>query len=195
MSQQDASNTKRTTDVPETLSMTLELIANEQGGDPTLAMAVGSDTVQSLEHDGYTVRPVYRGQMGGGIFVEVATTITQMATMALDNRAIVEEPIADLGGLITIFGAVLPAIKKMLHAHEQRAGKEESTSNPIKISLVIDGAPLSIEAPDVAQAEAALKLAQQFHAAHPTIASKVTTKSKIALEGRVPAHRRGRGRR
>lgn len=198
MSQQESSQPKQTQDMQptsETLSMTLELIADEQSGDPALAMAVGRDIVESLQHNGYAVYPVYKGQMGG-IFVEVVTAITQMATMVWNNRAIVDESIADLSGLITVFGAVLPALKKMLHAHEQRVGKEESTSNPIKISFVIDGVPLSIEAPDVTQAEAALKLAQQFRAAHPTVAPKVTTKSKIAVEGRVPVQRRrGRGRR
>lgn len=97
-----------------------------------------------------------------------------------------EEAIADLSGLVTIFGAVLPALKQMLHAHKERVGKEESTSNPIKITLEIDGAPLKIEAPDVMQAEAALKLALQFRSAHPTVAPQITAKSKIKLQGRVP---------
>jgi hypothetical protein len=187
MSQQDAQPTS------ETLSMTLELIADEQSGDPALAIAVGRDIVASLQHDGYAVHPVYKGQMGG-IFVEVVTTITQMATMAWNNRAIADEAIADLSGLVIIFGSILPALKKVLHAHEQRVGKEESVANPIKISLMIDGAPLSVEAPDVTQADAALKLAQQFRAAHSTSAPRVTTKSKVAAQVRVPTPKRKRRR-
>ena len=126
MDQQEASQPNQVQNIQptsETLSMTLELIADEQNGDPALAMAVGRDTVESLQRDGYVIQPVYKGQMGG-IFVEMVTTITQMATMAWDNRAIADEAIANMSGLVTIFGAILPALKKMLYAHEQRVGKE-----------------------------------------------------------------------
>ena len=171
--------------------MTLELVADESESDPALVNAVGRDTVVALQQQGDTVRPVYIGQKGG-FLVEVVTTVTQLATIAWDNRAVAGEVIADLSGLVTIFAAVLPKLKQMLHAHEQRVGKEESTSNPMKIVIEIDGVPFNIKPSDVTQDNAASKLTLQFRSAHPTVAPQVTTKSKVKVQGRVPTRKRRR---
>src|SRR5947209_8309815 len=158
MDQHVTSDTARTPEAPEELVMTLELVADE--GDPALVNAVGRDTVAALQQEGDTVRPVYTGQKGG-FLVEVVTTVTQLATIAWDHRAVAGEVIADLSRLVTIFAAVLPKLKQLRHAHEQHMGKEESTSNPIKFVLEIDDASLSIEPSDAAQDDAAPKLALQ----------------------------------
>ena len=137
------------------------------------------------------MRPVYTGQKGG-FLVEVVTTATQLAATAWDHGAVAEEVIADLSGLVTIFAVVLPKLKQMLHAHEQRVGKEESTSNPIKFVIEIGDVPLSIEPSDVMQDDAAPKLTLQFRSAHPLFAPQVTTKSKVKVQGRVPTRKRRR---
>ena len=189
MDQHVTSDRAHTLEAPEELVMTLELVADEGEGDPALVNAVGRDTVAALQQEGETVRPVYTGQKGG-LLVEVVTTVTQLAATGWDHRAVAEEVIADLSGLVTIFGVVLPKLKQMLHAHEQRVGKEESTSNPVKIVLEIDGVPFSIEPSDVMQDDAAPKLALQFRSAHPLVAPQVTTKSKVKVQGRVPTRKR-----
>ncbi len=190
---QHISDRAHTPEAPEELVITLELVADESESDPALVNAVGRDTVAALQQEGETVRPVYTGQKGG-FLVEVVTTVTQLATIAWDNRAVAGEVIADLSGLVTIFAAVLPKLKQLRHAYEQRVGKEESTSNPIKFVLEIDDASLSIEPSDAAQDDAAPKLALQFRSAHPIVASQATTKSKIKVQGRVPARKRRRHR-
>ena len=144
MDQHVTSDTAHTPEAAEELVMTLELVTDESEGDPALVNAVGRDTVAALQQKGETVRPVYTGQKGG-FLVEVVTMVTQLAAAGWDHRAVAEEVIADLSGLVTIFAAVLPKLKQMLHAHEQRVGKEESTSNPMKIVLEIDGVPLNIK--------------------------------------------------
>src|SRR5579884_951034 len=101
------SDRAHTPEAPEELVMTLELVADEDEGDPALVNAVGRDTVAALQQEGDTVRPVYTGQKGG-FLVEVVTMVTQLATIAWDNRAVAGEVIADLSGLVTIFAAVLP---------------------------------------------------------------------------------------
>lgn len=189
MDQHVTSDTAHTPEAPEELVITLELVADE--GDPALVNAVGRDIVAALQQEGETVRPVYTGQKGG-FLVEVVTTITQLATTAWDHRSVAEEVIADLSGLVTIFAALLSKFKQMLHAHEQRVGKEESTSNPIKIVLEIDGVPLGIKPSDVMQDDAAHKLTLQFRSAHPLVAPQVTTKSKVKVQGRVPTRKRRR---
>ena len=191
MDQHVTSDAAHTPEAPEKLVMTLELVADESEGDPALVNAVGRDTVAALQQEGETVRPVSTGQKGG-FLVEVVTMVTQLAMTAWDNRAVAGEVIADLSGLVTIFAAVLPKLKQLLHAHEQRVGKEESMSNPMKIVIEIDGTPLSIKPSDVMQDNAAPRLALQFRSAHPLVAPQVTTKSKVKVQGRVPTHKRRR---
>ncbi len=191
MDQYVTSDRAHTPEVPEELVMTLELVADEGEGDPALVNAVGRDTVAALQQEGDTVRPVYTGQKGG-FLVDVVMTVTQLATIAWDNRAVAGEVIADLSGLVTIFAAVLPKLKQLLHVHEQRVGKEESTRNPMKIVIEIDGVPFNIEPSDVMQDDAARKLTLQFRSAHPTVASQVTTKSKVKVQGRIPTRKRRR---
>jgi len=189
MDQHVTSDRAHTAEPSEELVMTLELVADE--GDPALVNAVGRDTVAALQQEGDTVRPVYTGQKGG-FLVDVVTTVTQLAAAGWDHRAVAEEVIATLSGLATIFDVVLPKLKQMLHAHEQRVGKEEGTSNPIKFVIEIDGASLSIKPADVMQDDAASKLTLQFSSAHPAVAPQVTTKSKVKVQGRVPTRKRRR---
>jgi hypothetical protein len=179
---------------PAPFVMTLELVGDKQGSDPAFVNAVGYESIDMLQQAGYTVRPVYTGQKGGGFLVEVVTTVTQLATAAWDHRAAVEEVVNDLSSLVTIFGVALPVLKKVFHAYEERVGKEESVSRPIKMTLEIDGSPIVIEAAYVKQAEAILALARRFHSAHPVVATHVNGKSSVKMKGRVPARKQRRRR-
>jgi hypothetical protein len=152
---------------------------------------VGRDTVAALQQEGDTVRPVYTGQKGG-FLVDVVTTVTQLAASGWDHRTVAEEVITDLSCLITIFAAVLPKLKQMLLVRMQHVGKEESTSNPMKIVIEIDGVPFNIKPSDVMQDDAAHKLTLQFRSAHPAVAPQVTTKGKVKVQGRVPTRERRR---
>ncbi len=174
-----------TPDMSQEIVITFELVTDEHEseGDAALVLAVGRDTVIAFQQEGYIVRPVYTGQKGD-FLIEVVTKAMQFIW------SYHEEIIADLSGLVTIFGTIIPAIQKMLQAHEQRVGKEESATNPIKIKIEIDGAPIMIEAPDIVQAEASLKLAHQYHSVHPNAALQATTKSNVKVQGQVPARKR-----
>ncbi len=55
--------------------------------------------------------------------------------------------------------------------------------HPIMISIVIDGAPVSIVVAGLEDAEAALKLAQRIHSVYPTM--KVTEQSQVKAKIRV----------
>src|SRR5690348_15268574 len=94
------------TNLPEKLVMTLELVADDDG-DPALVNDVGRDTATTLQSDGYTVQPVYIGQKGG-VIVEITTTVIQLATMVWNNHATAAEVIADVSGLVTVFGTIVP---------------------------------------------------------------------------------------
>ena len=178
-------NIAYTPDMLQELVITFELVTdeNESGSDPALVLAIGRDTVIALQQEGYIIRPIYVGQKGG-FLVEIVTETMQF----IWNYH--EEIIADLSGLVTIFGTIIPTIQKMLQAHEQRVGKEESATNPIKIKIEIDGTPIMVEAPDIVQAEASLKLAHQYHSVQPKAALQATTKSNVKVQGQVPARKR-----
>lgn len=196
MEKNTASNTAQTPGPAQKLMVTFELVAEEGEDDPALINMVGHEIVTALRQEGYTARPpVYTGQKGAeGFLVEFVTTIQQIATTAWNYHSAIAEGIADLSGLVAIFGGILPMLKRVGQAHEKHVGNDESTARPIKMTVEIDGAPLVIEAFEITQADAALKLALKYRSAHPAVASQATTKSKVKVRGQVPARKRRRYR-
>ncbi len=177
---------------PNAMSIILELVPASDETNPALVNATGRAVVDSLQHDGYTLRPVYTAQRGGPFLVEVVNAITQAATFVWANRTSFEEALNDTSALVTIMSGAIPLIKRMVHAHEVQVGKDEEAIRPIKISLMIDGAQIEVEAKDIAQADAALALAKQFAAAHTHAAKQVSARSKTQVQGRIPPKPRRR---
>ena len=173
------------TDGSPRLTINLEILAEDASDlDLALTSAVGRDTIDELQHDGYIVQPVSTGQRGGEILVEVITTLTTIAAHAWAHKETFERVINDTGALVTVCGGIVPIAKTLLQAFGKRTAS--SSNAPIKMTLEIDGAPISVEAADLEQAEAALTLAQKFYASHPASAQKVTAASKVKLKGCVP---------
>ena len=190
MTQKKTSPSTANSDTP---GIILELLPETEETNPALVNATGRALVNSLQRDGYTLRPVYTAQRGGLFLVEVVNAITQAATFVWANRTSFEEALNDTGALVTIMSGAVPLIKRMVHAHEVQVGKDEEALRPIKISLMIDGAQIEVEAKDIAQAGAALALAQRFSAAHPHAAKQVSARSKTKVQGRIrPQPRRRR---
>ncbi len=156
--------------------ITLEVVPDDpHDADPALVDAVGRDATDALRNDGYTIEPVYTGTRGGGFLVTVLATAWAQKDLIL----------ADGSALITIFTPVVSLAKRLHEAHERRAGKDAAQQSPIKITVEIDGASISIEAPDLENAEGAIKLAQRFQTQHPAIASQVTSQSNAKLKASV----------
>lgn len=172
--------TQATSDKLNRFKITLEVIPDDpHNADPALVDAVGRKAADALRTDGYIIEPVYTGQRGGGFLVDVLMPI--LATAWAQKEVI----LADGSALVTLFTPVI-AIAKYLHvAHEQCKGKDAAQQSPIKIAVEIDGAAILIEAPDLENAEAAMKLAQRFCRQHPTIASQVTNQSNAKLTASV----------
>ena len=162
--------------------------------DPALLQAIERDTIDALEHDGYTIQSVATGQRGGGPLVEVITTATTIATsdwaMAWANREVVEHIMNDTSALVTVCGGVVSVLHRLIQAHRKRMKQAHPTSpqppSPIKITVEIDGAPVTLETVDVEQAEAVMKMVQQFQTHHPAVAAKTTAKSKVKVTATVP---------
>jgi hypothetical protein len=172
-SQAESDNSNRFT-------ITLEIVPDDPlDADPALVDAVGRDATDALRNDGYTIEPVYTGQRGGDFLVNVVMPVLASAWTQKDLI------LADGSALITLFTPVVSLAKHLHEAHERRVGKDAAQQSPIKITVEIDGASISIEAPDLENAQGAIKLAQRFQMQHPTIASQVTNQSKAKLKAGV----------
>ena len=176
---------------PQSLVLELEFVPeDEHDADPIAVGEISRDVLAALEKNGYTVQPVYTGQRGGPLF-EVILFLTTMATDAWAQKDII---LADTSALVTIFGAVIPIAKHLLKAHEKRASRDNTEKSPIKITAEIDGVLISIEAPDMESADAAMKLAKRFQTNHPVVAAKVLPQSKVRVTGHVPKNQPRRRR-
>lgn len=183
MNEQHSSPSAEQVDEQGQMVITLELDSTEGEDDPALVLAVGNTTVTDLLQEQYVLRQHYTGRKGGFL----VQFVVPVAQFILEHHA---EIIAEVGGLVGIFSNVLPVIQKMQQAYRKRVGKEESERNPLKIEVEIDGVPIHVEAADLIQVEAALKLAQRFHSAHPD--AKPTAQSAITVRSQVPARKRPR---
>jgi len=141
---------------------------DEQESNPVVIGEVGRNIVSGLRQDGYAVEPVYSGQKGALELLFMVGTVLQSGAVEAWTH------IDAIAALCTIFETAKPLLLRVFKSQEK---------HPIKISVVIDGAAVSVEAADLQDAEAALVLAQRFHSAHPAV--KVTPKSQVKAKVRV----------
>ncbi len=164
------------------IAVQLEIVSeDEQDAGPATAAEVGQDAVDALRKNGYTVQPIYTGQRGG-FLVEVITLLENLPGDIWSHKDVLDV----LSALCTIFGTIIPIAKHMLQRDQKRVANDKTQKLPIKITIEIDGAPISIEAHDLEAAESAMKLAKHFQASHPTITEKVTPHSKVKIKGSIP---------
>ena len=165
---------------PQQMTLSLEVVPEDpQDADVALVSAVGLDTTEALSNNGYAVEPTYTGQRGGFL---VDVVIPFLTTVWAQKEII----LADISALAGIFSAAVAVVQHLRKAYEKYVGKDTAQQAPIKITLEIDNASISVEAPDLQRAEAALTLAQHFQNLHPRVAAKVTHQSHIKVKGSVP---------
>ena len=160
--------------------ITLEVVPEDSHvADPALVDAVGRDAIDALRTDGYTFEPVYTGQRGGFL---VDVLIPSLNT-AWANRDII---LADGSAAITIITPIVALIQHLRKAHEKRVGKEAFQQAPIKITVEINGVPVSIEASELETTENILRFVQRFQTEHSAIAAQMTAQSHVKVIGSVP---------
>jgi hypothetical protein len=158
------------------LAITLEIVSeNPFDTDPAMVDELGRETADALRKDGYEIKPNYTGQRGG---FNISVLIPFLSTIWAQRDII----LADGSALVTIFTPVVLIIKYVQEVNDRHKGKEETPHSTIKIAVEIDGASISIEAPDLETAEASFKLAQRFQAQHPSIAPQVTSYSNAKVK-------------
>ena len=180
----------------------LEIVAeDERDADPVAIGEVGRGILDEVKQDGFTVEPVYTGQRGGvellfEIFNYVQTTAQMVGTDIYAQRDV----IGVVASLLTIFDITRPLAMQVFHAREKHEAKQAviaatpptQEQHPVKISIVIDGAPITVEATNFKDAEAMLELAKEFYAKHPNV--NATPQSQVKIQASVPKKAR-RGRR
>jgi hypothetical protein len=154
---------------------------------------MGRSLVSGLRQDGYAVAPKNTGQRGGvELLFQVVTQIPQVVQAVGADIYAQRDVISVIGNLCTIFASVSPLALHIFKAHEKQGSQQKNVQataqqpvqQPVKITVTIDGASIAVEAADLKEAKAALKLAQRFHATHPAV--KVTQKSEVKVRTAVP---------
>jgi hypothetical protein len=173
------------------LTITLELLPDGiHEADLVIVNTVGSDIVSDLQGRGYGISPVSTGQRGGEFLVQfvtyITTTAVHLAGEAWAHKEIFERVMNDASTLVTICTSIVPLLRSLVQAHHKHA-QPSSPRQILKIMVEIDGAPVTVEAEDITQAEAGLQLARRFYEKHLAAAKKVTLKSKVKVKGHVPA--------
>lgn len=177
------------------LTITLELLSEgTYEADLALVAAVGRATIEDLEQDKYTVQPVATGQRGGDFLVQVLAFLETIPADVWTHKALVERVMNDASTLVTICTGVIPLLSHIFQADKRQAAKQHVDYQPLKMTLEIDGHPVSIEAHDVEEAEAAFKLARRIYQQHPDLAKKVTPRSSVKVKGTLPAQPRRKRR-
>ncbi len=163
----------------QNLHLQFELVPATEHADPATVGEVARDVADMLRKDVYIVEPAYTGTRGGTVF----EIVLEFAQNAWDNKEL----------LIVLFGVAKP-IAECLKERLNPSNTPEPMQIPAqssKITIAVDGAQITVEAPD---AVTAAELAQQFQHAHPAIAAKVTPQSTITVTGHVPPKSRSRRR-
>lgn len=170
-------------------TLLLEFLPDQpEESDPALIHAIGRDTVDALQHDGIAVQPVYTGQQGGDFLVEIVPTVAQFATTVWNNKAVIEEVLYDTSAVITLSGFILTIINHAKQSYERRVGHEESLERPIKFTVALDTRSVTIETPDITQAQdIAKQLVQLPQMTHSS--SQAPSSSKLKLQPKIPKKR------
>ena len=176
----------------------LEIIAEDQhDADPVAIGEVGRGILDEVKQDGSTVEPVYTGQRGGlELLFEIYNYVQTTAQMVGTDIYAQRDMIGVVANLVTVFVGVSPLATKIFKAREKHEAKQAVVTreqlHPFKISVVIDGEPITVEADNFKDAEALLELAKKFHSAHPNV--NATPQSQVKIQASVPKKAR-RGRR
>ena len=163
----------------------LEIVAEDDHDADLVAIGeIGRGILDEVKRDGFTVEPVYTGQRGGvELLFEIVNYVQTTAQMVGTDIYAQRDVIGVVANLMTVFVGVSPLAMKIFKVQEK---------HPIKISIVIDGVPITVEAVNFKDAEAMLELAKEFYAKHPYV--NATPQSQVKIQASVPKKAR-RGRR
>ena len=115
---------------------------------------VGRDLFEQLRSKGYVVTPTVTGRKGGGPIFDI---LLQMPQFLHDNKD-------------WLLASIPPVLECLLILRDKRAEREKAKRTPLKITLEVDGKPLTIETSDLNDA---VKLVAQLQMTHSQSAMKI----------------------
>jgi hypothetical protein len=171
-------DTQTTAENPQPLSIILEVIADDPNEAATAeTYAIGRDTADALRKEGYTIQPVYTGRRGG-FLVDV---VFPLLTMMWAQKEVI---LADLSKLIAILTPAVVVVRHLRAAHEQRVGKDAAREHPLKITVEVGGATVSLESFNQEDDVRAEQLARQLLTTHSHL--QLTPQTRPKVTSRVP---------
>jgi hypothetical protein len=183
-------------DTASIVRVTLTLLSEGDGeADIALTTAIGLDVSKELRTRGDRLATAESSTTtrGGDFIVTVITTVTQLAADAWTHREAIEHVLNDANTLVSLCkDAIAPIVLAIAHAHkkQQVPAAATGTVQPIRVTIEIDHKPVMVEAVDEQQIEAGLRIAQQFYERYSQDAARVTAKSKVKVQGQIPAQKK-----
>jgi hypothetical protein len=154
------------------ITIQLEVVPeDEQQRDIADIDEVGRSLFEQLRSTGYMVTPTSTGKKGGGPIFNI---LIQFPQFLHDNKD-------------WLLGSIPPLLECLLIVRDKHVEREGTKRAPLKVTLKIDGKPLTIETTDPKDAA---KLLERLQITYPKETSKVTPKSKIEVRVNVPKKKR-----
>lgn len=162
---------------------------DERDPDPAEVSNVGQQVVAALQQAGWTVTPTYTGQRGSPeLLFHVITQVIQTAGTDMATHQAAIDVIAALCNIFTTFSS---PIFRVFHSHQQQSLQSKSTQ-PLIVTITIDGASISFTSTDATNDERVVHLAERFMKLHPN--AQITTNSKVTVQIPVPKRKQHRRR-
>lgn len=160
------------------MTVLLELLpADADDADPALITAIGTEVATRLRNQGETVQPVYKGQRGGELLLQILST-------AWANKEII---LSDLSSLVTLLTPMVLIAQHVKHAHSNQVGKEIAQQHPVAVMLEIKGMTLMVETTDEKDAEiVANRIAQQILAQPSPVSDQAFLPQTAKVQAHIP---------
>ncbi|GLV55457.1 hypothetical protein KDH_23010 [Dictyobacter sp. S3.2.2.5] len=144
---------------------------------------LGQNFIRELPGGEYTV--LYDGddQVRGvdTFVVHVLMELTTAATYLWDQRAAVEDGVQFASTTVSICTGIVSLLK---HLKDARKKQPDGDSQGITFTVEVDGKKVTVQASELEDAEAAVKLVRRL-LEPPPAGKQITTKSKVKVRGRV----------
>lgn len=191
----------------ESLQITVEVSTEEpeiaEEIDVALAGEVRTELRTQLEQDGFSVslEKTEVQQKGGPVLflvlIGIGTHIVQFADMVWQQRHGIDEIIQDLGILYVICEKAVHIARRITQIHKKKTPARTADDQACKITIEVDGVPVTLNPKDLAEQNAALLLAQKIAQLAPEKARQVNVQSQVRVQGKLPKRnrRKHKGRR
>jgi hypothetical protein len=157
-------------DHPERSEVLLELLpADEATGasDRDLPTTLQHELAADLQKEGFLLPPPASTDQKGAAdcFITAWLLLQQVPGAVWQEHAAIAEGLADLSALVTVLEKFLPLLRRLRERHARLVGRQSGPGRSLGYTIELEGTRVTLEAADLAQAEAALQLANKLQTA------------------------------